>query len=109
VLLREFILGNNRTGLFVEGSKDSIGPDHSKLVAGAAGNVVRADAVVYMGAGMTQSTFVFPSATVAAWDGFMATRWASKHPASSSVVTPTPTFGVLLSLLSAVLFAGWVL
>jgi carboxypeptidase D len=122
VLLREFILGKNQTGLVVAGSNDPIGPDHSKLTVGAVGDVLRADPVVYTGVGTTQGTLVFPSATVAAWDSFMATRWASKHHTSSvsasSIGTPSPTsdalslrvsFGMLFSLLLAVLCAAWTL
>jgi carboxypeptidase D len=111
VLLREFILGDNQTGLVIDSSDNPIGPDHADLVIGAGGDILRADPVVYTGAGTTQGSIVAPSATVAAWDQFMATRWASTRP-TSSVAQISDAFSVRMpwGMLTwvLVLCVGWI-
>ncbi|KAI0831822.1 Alpha/Beta hydrolase protein [Trametes gibbosa] len=74
-LLREFILGNNRTGLVtsIGGATQVDGGEEAALAVDA----LRATAAVFVGSLTTQSTFVFPSATVAAWNSYVATATAT--------------------------------
>jgi hypothetical protein len=73
--LREFILGSNTTGLVTNASVPAIGGEDPKY------NVsnIPAGPEIYLGSASTQSTYIAPSATIAAWDSFYAT------------VVPTPT------------------
>lgn len=71
MLLREFILGNNRTGLVTNssGTVVVVGGENAAL----AQPVLSGQAGIFAGSGTTQSTYFYPSATVAAWDSFIAT------------------------------------
>lgn len=65
------MLGHNKTGLVLT-SSDSIsviGGESSSL----AGDFFLGGAGIYYGSGMTQSTYMAPTATVAAWNSFIAT------------------------------------
>ncbi|KAG9311509.1 Alpha/Beta hydrolase protein [Chiua virens] len=71
-LAREFIFGNNRTGLVTttnSGAVTVIGGEESPLK----GEILRGQAAIYYGAGTTASSYIFPTATVQAWDAYMAT------------------------------------
>lgn len=73
--LREFVLGNNKQGLVV-GSGDYvtvIGGENSTL---AGQNLPAADEIYY-GSATTQSTYIAPSATRAAWKAFIRTETAT--------------------------------
>lgn len=73
--LREFVLGNNKQGLVV-GSGDYatvIGGENSTL---AGENIPAADEIYY-GSATTQSTYIAPSATRAAWKAFIRTETAT--------------------------------
>ena len=75
MFLREFILGNNPTGLVVE-SGDSvtvIGGEDAALAA----SVLPGQSDIYVGSGMTQSSYMYPSATIDAWESFIATATAT--------------------------------
>ncbi|KAF8142101.1 Alpha/Beta hydrolase protein, partial [Boletus edulis] len=70
-LAREFIFGNNSTGL-VTSSGTVIGDKESSL-----GNeILRGQAGIYYGQATTASTYFFPSATVEAWNSYVATATA---------------------------------
>ncbi|KAI0344359.1 alpha/beta-hydrolase [Trametopsis cervina] len=75
VLLREFILGSNTTGLVVTsgGSASVVGGENATLAA----PILPGASEVFAGSGTTQSTFVYPSATIAAWESFIATATAT--------------------------------
>ncbi|KAJ3559619.1 hypothetical protein NM688_g231 [Phlebia brevispora] len=75
VLLREFILGSNPTGLVVSHSHDVtvVGGEDSALAASA----LIGESAIFVGTGMTQSSTVYPSATIAAWESFIATVTAT--------------------------------
>ena len=80
MLLREFILGNNPTGLVTtsHGQTTVIGgedPTFKGVLTGQAG--------IFVGSGSIESTVFYPAATIAAWESFIAT--AALTPAS----TPT--------------------
>jgi carboxypeptidase D len=69
--LREFVLGYNELGLVKNssGTISVVGGERSAL----AGNFLPGGAEIYYGSAATQSTYVYPTATVAAWDSFIAT------------------------------------
>ncbi|KAF8556411.1 alpha/beta-hydrolase [Imleria badia] len=70
-LAREFIFGDNSTGLVTSTSSGTvlIGGEEPSL-----GNeIMRGQAGIYYGNATTASTYFFPSATVEAWDAYMAT------------------------------------
>jgi len=79
--VREFVFGNNQTGLVVNaesGGVTVIGGEDPSL----GGEVLTGQAGIYYGSATTASTYFFPSATVAAWDAYVAT--ASPQPSSGS-------------------------
>jgi carboxypeptidase D len=91
VLAREFIFGSNSTGLVItnaSGVAVSAGPTPTATLEGAAGDILRGGAPIYAGSGTTQTTVMPVSASVAAWNSFIATRWAS---GSSAGAKPTDT------------------
>ncbi|KAF8552248.1 hypothetical protein OG21DRAFT_1486379, partial [Imleria badia] len=75
-LAREFIFGNNQTGLVTNtrsGSVAVIGGGVPSL-----GNeIVSGQAGIYYGSATTESTYFFPTATMEAWNEFVAT--ATSH------------------------------
>lgn len=72
VFLREFVLGNNATGTVKGGTV--VGGTNTKL----ADFVQTARSAIFTGAGVTQGSYVAPSATIASWEKFIAT--ASVQP-----------------------------
>ena len=79
VLAREFIFGSNTTGLVTDSSVAAVGGEDPALAVDA----LRGQDGIYLGSISTTSTFVYPSATIAAWNSFIAT----------AVPTPTDTSG----------------
>ncbi|KAF8550322.1 alpha beta-hydrolase [Imleria badia] len=70
-LAREFIFGDNSTGLVTNTSSGTVvvGGEEPSL-----GNeIMRGQAGIYYGSATTASTYFFPSATIEAWDAYMAT------------------------------------
>ncbi|TFK46525.1 alpha/beta-hydrolase [Heliocybe sulcata] len=78
--LREFVLGNNRTGLVDSRSGNVIGEEVSSL----AGDYIAGGSAIYYGSGTTQSTYYAPSATIAAWEKFIQTADPVPTSAGSS-------------------------
>ncbi|OSD04770.1 alpha/beta-hydrolase [Trametes coccinea BRFM310] len=74
-LLREFILGNNQTGLVsqVGGQVDVLGGEDAALAVDA----IPGTSGIYVGSVTTQSTVEYPAATVAAWESYIATATAT--------------------------------
>ena len=71
-LAREFIFGNNQTGLVTNttsGSVAVIGGEVSSL----GGDIIPGQAGIYYGSFTTASTYFFPTATVDAWNEYIAT------------------------------------
>ncbi|THH11307.1 hypothetical protein EW145_g733 [Phellinidium pouzarii] len=81
VILREFILGNNETGLVTNTSGTvsvTGGEGASSLLVG---NILPGRVSVLYGSGTATSEFSYPSATIAAWDKFFASAQAADIPA----------------------------
>lgn len=77
--LSEFVLGNNTLGTVVEkhGKVHVIGGENSSL----AGNFLPGEHnPIFYGSGTTQFSTVWPSATIAAWNGFLATATETPPP-----------------------------
>ncbi|KAH0834746.1 Alpha/Beta hydrolase protein [Lanmaoa asiatica] len=70
-LVREFIFGNNQTGLVTNtssGTVSVIGGEVSSL----GGEIMTGQAAIYYGKATTASSYFFPSATVEAWNAYIA-------------------------------------
>lgn len=94
VMLREFILGNNQTGLVTNfsGTVSVVGGESTSLAA----EVLPGQSGIYVGEGSTQSTYTYPSATIAAWESFIDTAIPSPTIAASSsgnIASPSPSQG----------------
>ncbi|GJE98044.1 serine carboxypeptidase-like protein [Phanerochaete sordida] len=76
VFVREFVFGNNETGLVTNASSGSVSVVGGEDAA-LAGTVHPGQLGIYQGAGATQSTYTFPSATIDAWNSFFATVTAN--------------------------------
>lgn len=83
VFLREFVLGNNQTGLVTNssGSVSVVGGESTTLFAN---DILPGQDGIFVGSGTTQSTYTYPSATIAAWQSFTGTAIPT---------TPTTTGG----------------
>ncbi|KAI0718832.1 alpha/beta-hydrolase [Fomitopsis betulina] len=86
--LREFVLGDNQTGLVTtsSGRATVVGGAVSSLAVG----VLPGQSGIFIGSGTTQSTYTFPSATIAAWDSYIVTATADAVTAPIVRVRPTP-------------------
>jgi len=70
-LVREFIFGNNKTGLVTKSSSGVV-----SVVGGevsSAGEIMTGQAEIYYGEATTASSYFFPSATVDVWNAYLAT------------------------------------
>ncbi|KAJ8597488.1 alpha/beta-hydrolase [Rhizopogon salebrosus TDB-379] len=74
VLVREFIFGNNQTGLVTNssGTVTVVGGEVSSL----ANEIMTGQAGIYYGSATTESTYYFPTATVEAWNAYIPTATA---------------------------------
>ncbi|KAG6374652.1 Alpha/Beta hydrolase protein [Boletus reticuloceps] len=79
-LAREFIFGDNSTGL-VTSSGTVIGDKESSL----GDEILRGQAGIYYGQATTASTYFFPSATVEAWYSYVATATATAKAGTPNV------------------------
>ncbi|KAI9065612.1 alpha/beta-hydrolase [Trametes sanguinea] len=84
ILLREFILGNNQTGLVTStsGTVFVVGGESSSLAVDA----IPGQLGIYEGSFSTTSTFTYPSATIAAWSRYIATATAITIPPGKAAV-----------------------
>jgi len=90
VMLREFIFGTNQTGLVTNssGTVSVVGGENATL----ANTVLPGQAEIYAGSGTTQSTYTYPSATIAAWNSFIATGAAGNASGFTGLQTgPSPS------------------
>lgn len=65
---REFILGNNKTGLLVDDVV--VGGENASL----ASDYLRGSDAIFTGRGSTQGSYTYPTETRSAWDAFMAAK-----------------------------------
>ena len=82
MFLREFVLGNNRTGLVTKAATGEV------VVIGGTNSTLSQDVLpggdeIYYGPGAKISTYVFPSSTRAAWKSFIQTETALPSPTSA--------------------------
>ncbi|CDO69772.1 hypothetical protein BN946_scf184766.g17 [Trametes cinnabarina] len=79
-LLREFIIGNNQTGLVtqVSGLVEVLGGEDAALAVDA----IPGTSGIFIGSVTTQSTVQYPGATIAAWESYIATATATAIPGS---------------------------
>ncbi|TFK31891.1 alpha/beta-hydrolase [Crucibulum laeve] len=113
VFAREFVFGTNTTGLVVSSGANVtvVGGEGSSL----AEDILRGSDEIFYGKEGDTSSFTFPSATIQAWDSFIATATVASNasnPATSSNSTggnassansATRTFGTVVSGLLVVL------
>jgi len=92
---REFIFGSNSTGQ-VTSNGVIMGGEDPKLK----GNVLPGNSALYLGSTATQSTYAFPSATIAAWDAFIRT-------ADPQAVGSSNTFSSAAAANNAALCRSW--
>ncbi|KAH8075870.1 alpha/beta-hydrolase [Cristinia sonorae] len=83
VFLREFVLGNNETGLVTNtsGTVSVVGGESTTIFVN---DILPGQDGIYAGSGTTQSTYTYPSATVAAFASFTATALPSVSAATGS-------------------------
>ncbi|THH29780.1 hypothetical protein EUX98_g4414 [Antrodiella citrinella] len=72
VFMRDFVLGNNETGL-VTNSSSSVSVVGGESTTLFANGILAGQDGIFAGSGTTQSTYTYPSATIAAWASFTAT------------------------------------
>ena len=80
VFLREFVLGNNRTG-FYDGTNEVVGGENTSIYRN---NILPGKSGIAVGSGTIQSTVFYPSATVAAWESFIQTAVPPQPSAGST-------------------------
>lgn len=98
--LREFVLGNNQTGLVTDASIPAVGGEDPQYAV----NTLAEGPEVYRGSYTTTSTYYFPSATVARWDKYVQnslTSNASRTFAQADGAGKTASGVVLNALFSA--------
>jgi hypothetical protein len=104
--LREFILGDNETGLVTDSDTLALGGEDPEY----AGNTLAEGPEVYQGSYTTTSTYYFPSQTVASWDQFIQNPTSSKTSVSlsqSGGASGKIAGGVLLKVLGSVFASFW--
>ena len=110
VLVREFILGNNQTGLVTNssGHVSVVGGEVSSL----AGDVISGQLGIYAGSFSTQSTYTYPSATIAAWNSYIVTATAISTPSGKATTggqNAAPQLGVSLASVLLVVALGFIM
>ncbi|RDX42857.1 alpha/beta-hydrolase [Lentinus brumalis] len=91
VFLREFVLGSNRNGTVVNSITGEVVGGENKTLAG---DFMPGGDEIFYGSAKTEGTSTVPSATIAAWESFIATATlnvtvVSSSAASSSVKAST--------------------
>ena len=85
-IIREFIFGNNQTGLVTDVSARTVtvvGGEVSSL----GDEIMTGQVVVYYGKAMAAPGYVYPSATIEAWDAYMSTATATGTSRASAIRT----------------------
>ncbi|KAI0327526.1 alpha/beta-hydrolase [Cubamyces sp. BRFM 1775] len=87
VFLREFVLGSNRNGT-LEGT-NVVGGENATL----AGDFLPGGNEIFYGSAATEGTSTIPSATIAAWDSFLATATATPSGGVSTASSASKATG----------------
>ena len=82
-MYREFILGNNKTGLLIGPNATAIGGEDPSILQGAY-NILPGETSILYGSGSATSYYVAPSATIASWNSFFAGVVASESAAAAA-------------------------
>ena len=101
VFLREFVLGDNRNGS-LQADGRVVGGENKALT----GAYYPGGAEIFYGSAKTQGTWTWPSATLAAWDRFMATATATSSP-TNGVVAKGSNLDMLLAAVVGVTVFIW--
>jgi carboxypeptidase D len=75
VMFREFILGNNKTGLLIDSNSTAVGGENPSLLLGP-NNIYPGRKGILYGSGTATSLYTAPSATIASWEAFFASKVA---------------------------------
>ena len=105
--LREFVLGDNKTGLVTDANTPAVGGEDPKYAV----NTLAEGPEVYQGSYTTTSTYYFPTETVARWDRYVQESSASSNskPASQiSGASGRSAGGFVLKALASVLMSSLV-
>ncbi|KAG0699895.1 alpha beta-hydrolase [Suillus ampliporus] len=106
VFIREFVFGSNQTGLVANTSSGTVtvmGGEVSSL----ANEIMTGQAAIYYGSATTESTYYFPTATVEAWNAYIATATSqpvmiSQRQLGSSASWPVAQIGRTMALGSVI-------
>lgn len=122
-MFREFILGNNQTGLLDNSRNVAVGGEDPSILIGP-NNILPGETSILFGSGTRTSFYAAPSATVASWNSFFATVAAAADSTSTGSSSTTGTGDTTTSAgievvakslwvavaslaISAILVAGW--
>ena len=87
-MFREFILGNNQTGL-LDGSRNvAVGGENASLLLGP-NNVLPGETSILFGSGSSTAFYAAPSAQVASWNTYFAGVIAAEGATTTSGATAT--------------------
>jgi len=93
-LVRDFIFGNNETGLVTKSSSGGVSVVGGE-VSSLGGEIMTGEAAIYYGHGTTASSYFFPSATVSAWNAYIATATATATSGASPLSMTRPWMSYL--------------
>lgn len=81
-MVREFIVGNNQTGLVtnVNGQVSVVGGEDETIYANG---ILPGQEGIFIGNAKTQELFTYPTATIEAWKSFTATAFATPAPTAT--------------------------
>lgn len=95
VFLREFVLGNNQTGLVTDASTPAVGGEVSSLGNG----YLPGNSVVFGGSISTTTTFTYPAPTISAWNAFVSSM-VSVENAAATASSASPLFAPSIGLIA---------
>lgn len=105
--LREFILGNNTTGLVTDANTPAMGGEVPKYAA----STLAEGPEVYQGSYTTTSTYYYPKETLARWNQYTQNGSTSQHSGSlaqSDGVNGKLTDGIVLNAFVSVAVSSFI-
>ncbi|OAX41086.1 alpha/beta-hydrolase [Rhizopogon vinicolor AM-OR11-026] len=96
VFVRDFIFGNNQTGLVTNtsGTVTVVGGEVSSL----ADEIMTGQAAIYYGSATTESTYYFPTATVEAWNAYIPTATSTMVSLANSASWPATQISRVMAI-----------